>query len=184
MKTIVTLIWLLLATSFAYAQDTLVDKETGLVTFTGVVRVDSTLSKAELYSRAREWFARTYNDADKVLSMDDRASGKLLGKAFQNIKIYSSYEKMHYQISVFVKDGRYKYEITNLRYQDYGTDADPFRPRVPAETHFVRGYYKNGKTRPVSDRYRRATVEGIQSLIASLEASMRGNHVTAAKEDF
>jgi hypothetical protein len=111
--------------------------------------------------------------------MDDRESGKLIGDAFQHIKIYSSIKKMYYQIGVIVKDGRYKYEITNLRYQDYRADAS----KVPAETHFVDGYYKNGKTKPFSDKYRRATMEELQSLIASLEASMRGNHA-AAKEDF
>ncbi len=180
MKTIVTLVWLLLATPFAYAQDPLVDKGTGLVTFTGVVHVDSTLSKAELYSRAREWFARTYNDADKVLSMDDRESGKLLGDAFQHIKIYSSFKKMYYQIGVFVKDGRYKYEITNLRYQDYRADA----AKVPAEIHFVHGYYKNGKTKPTSELYRRETEETVRALIASLEVIMKGNHATSARDDF
>jgi hypothetical protein len=89
---------------------------------------------------------------------------------------------MYYQISVFVKDGRYKYEITHIVYQEYGTVAVPYRPRVPAETHFVRGYYKNGKTKPFSDKYRHATITGIQSLLASLEASMRGTRDVA--EDF
>ncbi len=151
-----------------------------MVTFTSVVYVDSTLSKAELYSRAREWFARTYTDADEVLSMDDRESGKLLGRAYQDIKIDSSFKMMHYLIGVFVKDGRYKYEITNMRYQDYGADAS----RVPAETHFVEGYYKNGKTKPVSELYRQATDEAVRELITSLEVAMKGTGAASAREDF
>jgi hypothetical protein len=180
MKTVITLTLLLLATSFAYAQDALVNKETGLVTFTGVVHVNSALSKAELYSRAREWFARTYNDADKVLSMDDRESGKLLGRAYQDIRIYSSFKMMHYLIGIFVKDGRYRYEITNIRYQDYGADAQ----KLPAEMHFVDGYYKNGKTKPTSEMYRQATDEAVRELVASLEVGMKGTDAASVREDF
>jgi hypothetical protein len=78
MKVFITLTWLLLATSFAYAQDALVNKE-------------------------------------------------------------------NYLIGVFVKDGRYRYEITNIRYQDYGADAQ----KLPAETHFVDGYYKMERQNPL-----------------------------------
>lgn len=176
----ITLCLLLLSISLVNAQTAPVDKNTGLVVFTRVVHIDSTLSKAELYSRAREWFARTYTDADEVLSMDDRESGKLLGRAYRDIRIYSSFKKMHYLIGVFVKDGRYRYEITNIRYQEYGANASI----VPAEMHFVEGYYKNGKTKPFSDLYRQATDEAVRELITSLEAAMTGTDAASAREDF
>ena len=113
MKVFITLTWLLLATSFAYAQDALVNKE-------------------------------------------------------------------NYLIGVFVKDGRYRYEIINIRYQDYGADAQ----KLPAETHFVDGYYKNGKTKPTSEMYRQAPDESVRKIVASLEVAMKGTDAASVREDF
>ncbi|WP_114937523.1 DUF4468 domain-containing protein [Mucilaginibacter endophyticus] len=118
-KSILTLIISLIMPLLSIAQkgDKIIlpiDSSTNEVTYTAVVKVDST-SKDELYSRAKEWFAKTYNSARKVIDMDDKASGKIIGKGVSEgrysfmLTRYTFFT--NYTISVFVKDGRYKYEI-------------------------------------------------------------------------
>lgn len=96
-----------------------IDSLTNRITYTEVVYVDSTINKLELYSRAREWFAKTYKSSTNVLQMDDKESGKLVGKALMHVyhrALGSDYKSgyVNYTISVYLKDGRYKYEITDF----------------------------------------------------------------------
>lgn len=100
-----------------YGQDAL--------TYTKVVQVDN-ISKGELYNRAKLWFATAYNSASDVLQMDDKEAGQIIGKAI--IKYNPAFTrgsgqtkgKINYTIKVFVKDGRYKYEITDFVHDPYG----------------------------------------------------------------
>jgi len=96
-----------------------IDSATGKITYVGVVTVDTSIKKLELYSRAREWFAKTYNSSTTVIQMDDKESGKIVGKALIQAycKSLGSDRKcgfINYTISVYFKDGRYKYEITDF----------------------------------------------------------------------
>lgn len=102
------------------AQDLPIDSISKKVTYQEVVKVDGA-SKNELYARAREWFAKTFKSADDVLQMEDMANGKLIGKGCN----YQS--KVFYTVSVSVKDGRYRYEITD------------FYTRIPA-SQYSRGF--------------------------------------------
>ena len=56
-----------------------IDSLTHKVTYQGVVQVPG-VTQAEMYSRAREWFAVTFGSAKAVLEMDDRTAGKLIGR--------------------------------------------------------------------------------------------------------
>jgi len=93
--------------------------------YTDVVQVDS-VSKAELYTRAKLWFATTYNSASDVLQIEDKDAGQLVGKAIftYDPSFLSSCEivrgTIKYTIKVFVKEGRYKYEITDFIHDPRG----------------------------------------------------------------
>ena len=102
-----------------FGQDLPVDAETKLISYTKVVDAPET-SKAELYSRANEWFAKNYKSAQSVLQMQDKEAGKLVGKAICKTTL-RGYDAgyVNYTISIFVKDNKYKYEVTNL-YHDKG----------------------------------------------------------------
>lgn len=92
-----------------------IDSTTHLITYSEVVNENG--SKDELYSRAREWFAKTYNSAQNVIQMDDK--DKIVGKALMQV-YHKAFGKDHisgyinYTISIYFKDGKYKYEITNF----------------------------------------------------------------------
>ncbi|MDQ1770429.1 DUF4468 domain-containing protein [Labilibaculum sp. A4] len=81
----------------------------------------------QLYSSARGWFAETFKSADDVLQMDDPVSGKLIGKGFSKVPIKAAGMiveiKMQYTIKIFVKDGRFKYDISNIRVGELATST-------------------------------------------------------------
>jgi hypothetical protein len=96
-----------------------IDSLTNKITYTEVVSVDSSAKKQELFSRAREWFAKAYKSSTNVIQMEDKESGKIIGKALMQVyhkamgrEYPSGY--INYTISIYLKDGRYKYEITDF----------------------------------------------------------------------
>ena len=102
-----------------------IDMETNTIAYTEVVVLDTTLKKDELYSRAREWFAKTYKSANSVIQMDDKAEGKIVGRAsipltYSTMGNNPSAGSISYNISVYVKDGKYKYEFANFQHQGDG----------------------------------------------------------------
>jgi hypothetical protein len=107
-----------------HAQDSwrnplLIDSATHRVAYTGVVEVAGT-SKAELYSRAREWFAASFVSAKAVLEMDDREAGKLVGNASSQFIVDfggilgQSPITLWRRIRVEVKEGKYRYSLTDF----------------------------------------------------------------------
>lgn len=111
---------------FTSAQELPLDAETKKVSYTEVIEVPG-VKKDELYIRAHTWFAKTYGSSKSVLEIQDKESGKLLGKGltdvvFKNPPMGTMYGGIvSYTISVIVKEGKYKYSITDF-YHDGGTD--------------------------------------------------------------
>lgn len=77
--------------------------------------MDSTISAAKLFEQAKLWFAQTFNSANDVIQLSDKEAGQLVGKG-----VFTFYQKkfdygvVNYGLTVFVKDGRYKYEMTSF----------------------------------------------------------------------
>lgn len=95
------------------------------LTYTEVVQVDS-VSKSQLYNRAKLWFATAYNSANDVLQISNKEEGAIIGKAIMkyNPNVFRASEQtkgsIKYTIKIFVKEGRYKYEITGFIHDPYG----------------------------------------------------------------
>jgi hypothetical protein len=96
--------------------DILPSKE-GVVTYSEVVQVDS-ISKAILYNRAKKWFVASYKSAKEVIQLDDSENGEITGKGNFKVSYYTREPFISHTISIFVKDGRYKYLITDMSYSD------------------------------------------------------------------
>ncbi|WP_284461172.1 DUF4468 domain-containing protein [Chryseobacterium sp.] len=86
--------------------------------FEDVIKVDSTVTKEELYNRARSWYADTYKSEKDVMSITDKELGEKSG----NGEIWYEHQKFYagvlcakgyvmYKINIYVKDGRYKYNF-------------------------------------------------------------------------
>lgn len=87
--------------------------------FTEVIQVDNT-SKEQLFDRAKMWFTTIYRSSSDVLQIIDKDNGQLVGKAAMTYhsSIFKGSEAtkgdIRYQVSIFFKDNRYKYEFTNF----------------------------------------------------------------------
>lgn len=95
-----------------------INEETGKVTYTLIKEVPE-VSKDELFLRAMTWVNQTYNSGKSVIQFSDKESGKIMGKA--NVDALGKALGMVYKIGYFsysftiqVKDGKYKYEVTDI----------------------------------------------------------------------
>jgi len=94
----------------------------GVFVYDGVVTVENT-DKDALYGRIYEWFARTYNSANDVIQLNDKENGKIVGKGIFKIDYYQRKPTISHTISVYVKDGRFRYVIEFLKYSDIQGDS-------------------------------------------------------------
>ena len=97
--------------------------DVGMIEYGSVVQVPN-VSKEELYEFARIWFVNSYRSAEDVLQHEDKESGLLIGKAYSNtpltIRNVNTDVKLHYTISIAVKENRFKYRIYGLKYDGGG----------------------------------------------------------------
>ncbi len=114
-------ILLTLSTLFVYAQ-----KDTTII-YTEVIKLDS-VSKEELYDRAKRFFVENYKSANDVIQLDDKENGEIVGKGVFKVNFNQGIAgiqptSVYHTILIAVKDGRYKYEIKNLivRYYSKGS---------------------------------------------------------------
>lgn len=133
------------------------DPETGKVYFEEVVQAPG-ISKNELYSRSREWFARSFRSAEHVLQMDDREAGKLAGRAWTLIEIEQlqaiTTVKLRFLIMVQIRDERYKVTFTDIEYEGSAP------PSFPCEKFIVHELLKkNGEPKHVHRQYKEQTIK-------------------------
>jgi len=90
------------------------------LTYSEVVEV-SGVNKDELFVRGREWFNENFKSSKDVLQVTDKDNGELLGKGIMEVTYTYRYlgertitSDVGFQMNVWVKDGKYKYEMTNF----------------------------------------------------------------------
>jgi len=98
------------------AQDFPISEKTGKVSYEGVVKVDG-VSATDLYIRANEWFAKTFNSANAVIQMQDKEAGKIIGKGWIAVS-NMGYDAggFDFRINFTAKEGRYRYIITDIEH--------------------------------------------------------------------
>ncbi len=99
------------------------DPNTKLVTYAAVDEVKNT-GKNELFKRASGWFNTYYKNPTEVIREKDTVALKIVGKP--RFRIYSPPNEkgvkmdagiVQYTITVAVKEGKYKYEITEINWK-------------------------------------------------------------------
>ena len=111
-----------MAQEYAYKglQNFPVSTQTGRVTYEGVVPADGQ-SAQQLYSAAKEWIARNSNAKQAIET--EVPGEKIIGKG----ELQETGNKGHvytYDFILSFKDGRYRYELTNIvLHYNYGTAA-------------------------------------------------------------
>lgn len=106
-----------------------IDPITKLITYEGVVEVPG-VSKADLYTRAYAWVAKAYRSANDVVQMNDKEAGQLVAKGNMRVTARALGIDMdagivRHTLSIYAKDGKYKYVLTNLTHEDS-------RPKAPS----------------------------------------------------
>jgi hypothetical protein len=88
------------------------------VMYTEVVKTIG-VSASDLYQRAKHFFIEYYKDAKAVIQFDDSLNHEIIGKGILKITwdqgegyIYET--SLKHTLTIYCKDGRYKYEIANM----------------------------------------------------------------------
>lgn len=155
--TIIIVVALVLLTTKTFSQNINfpIDTATGKIMFSEVIYLDS-VSKATLYIKAREWFVKSFKSSKAVLELEDIEAGKLIGKGnftamteesmndnefikrkglvskeLREKKNKGEVGSVSFLISLYIKDGRYKYEITDLSHKGMTTTVAGYTATQP-----------------------------------------------------
>lgn len=113
MKKYIFLIVIFFTTTFSHSQEPII--------FSEVVNIEN-VDKNELYIRGREWFNESFISSKDILQINDQQTGELVGKCFfaadctytmmgKSVTIPAD---VYFQVSLWVKDNKYKYEFKNF----------------------------------------------------------------------
>lgn len=158
-----------------------------MVVYTEVVKADS-ITKEELYNRAKRFFVENYKSANDVVQLDDKENGEIIGKGIFKVMYNQGIAGMqptsvYHTISVAVKEGRYKYEIKDLI-------IDYYSPGTRIGTSYISGTqvhspvesWLSSKIKMIR-RYLTDINSHIETTIEQLKAMMTKN-ITTKKEDW
>jgi hypothetical protein len=91
-----------------------------------VIEVDTTTTKEELFERARLWFNDNFTSSNEVIQVADRNYGELVCRGIipYNTTINELRSaivgEIRFDVKIYFKKGRYKYEFTNFRHEGTG----------------------------------------------------------------
>lgn len=148
------------------------------VTYTAVVETPG-VSNEELYNRSKEWFIRTFTDGNQVLHLDDKASGKLIGKALvkgqsKGFACGANYT-FPFVITVEVKDGRYRYTLSDIEYKSW----------VESQKRFITGTLEeHTRITGCEKAYNEMYAQLHRSLSGLLTSLQQGMEATAQKSEW
>ena len=147
-----------------------IDSQTGRITYEGVVEVPG-ISKADLYTRANAWVAHSYRSAQDVIQLNDKEAGQLIVKGLARVTSRGSdFGVVHHTLTVYVKDGRYKYVLTDFTHD--ASSAPNIQSAGPLEQPAGQLFALNmGAGKPWAD-IKRETAADARRLMASLQTAM------------
>lgn len=94
----------------------------GKIIYTDVLQVEGSAA-ADLFARAKRWYVKEYRNANEVIQMEDPERGEIIGKGIFKVVYFSRQPNIRHTVTIQVKDGRYRYEISNFSYRDIQGDA-------------------------------------------------------------
>jgi hypothetical protein len=157
-----------------------------VLTFTDVVQEEN-VSSDNLYNRAKLWFASAYKSSNDVLQVENKQEGMLIGKGAISYNstflsgMNTTVGNVNYLIKIFVKDGRYKYEVTDFIH--HGASASfgllTTDENYPRNTKKMALKWEN---RVWNDIKNQVNLE-VSSLIPSIKEGMR-KPIASEKEDW
>jgi hypothetical protein len=102
----------------------------GKITYTDIIKIDSSKTKDLIYTALRTWLVKAFVSSKNVIQFEDKDNGIIMGKA--NIAVTSKkgwdYGVVNFSLTLHVKPGRFKYEITDFVHE-FWTSNDQY-PRL------------------------------------------------------
>ena len=98
------------------------DPLTGEIVYSEVIQAPGA-SQAELYLRAKLWFVDAFKSARAVVQADEREAGLIQGRGWRSIYTaaagFTMQSKLWYTVKLALKDGRYKYDISDFQVEPF-----------------------------------------------------------------
>ena len=109
---------------FSIGQNKEIPIKDGEINFTEVVILDSSFKKNDLFINAKKFFVDVYHSGKDVIQLEDKDAGIVIGKGYfvtlWKASFLFTYEfQVWHTIKISLKDGKYKYEISDFRYKYY-----------------------------------------------------------------
>lgn len=95
------------------------------LTFSEVVQVEG-VSAGELFNKAKKWYVIAFKSSKDVIQLESKEDGVIIGKGSFTFKGKAftsgtnSTGPVYFTLKVEVKDGKYKYEITDFKHYSLG----------------------------------------------------------------
>jgi len=180
-RLIILLVIILLSGCVPLESNKIQDQPSGInsqeLAYTEIIQVPGA-KKKDLYLRARDWFMKTFYVGTNVMKIQDPENGELVGYStiiHEESTVFNPYQcaagTVHYTIHVWVKDGRYKYDISRFYHVSKCANVNPYWN--------INKFYQSGPSSAMDniqkENYRRVkyhVVNSIDALIVSLKSNM------------
>ncbi len=128
-------------------------------------------SKEQLFDALKMWLSEHYEDDGFSMDADDMEAGMLVGSGWKYLGITSDWSaiKMHYSIKIAVRDGKYRFRIFHVKFDNHS--AEGTLSSTSTLTDKIKAAHdENGKI-VLGAQYTFAS-DALQSLIESKESLM------------
>lgn len=148
------------------------DSVTNLISYIEVIEQEETGSDS-LYTRARRWAQTKFGKNEKAVFEVDKKNQKLVINGTLNAYSYNSkytkrpIGKYQFKMTVWIKEGRYKYQITNLVHEGVKPNSgNPTR-------NYFEYYYTSTKAVKIYDKLLRDADQDIKKMMAEFVKIMK-----------
>ena len=153
------------------------DPATGAVHYAVVEAVDGA-AKDALYARAKTWVINAYSSPRDVITTEDKDAGIVVCKGFseETVKLgfMPSKERLYFSVKISVKEGRYKYELTDFYFQSYPTAGNLNPEQVPVEKYLKNAYSASGKPYNLALNFVQPFLARVSTLEVAIKKAMKG----------
>lgn len=148
-----------------------IDSTTNLITYSGVVEQEES-GVDSLYIRARRFAEKNFGKAKEVIESEKRnqkivLNGSIPAYAYINKYNKRSIGKYEFKMTILVKEGRYKYVISNLVHEGQAP------AQGKAARNYFEYYYTSTSNVQAYDRILRYADQDIQRTIQKFQVAMK-----------
>ena len=160
-----------------FGQKSILPYKDGAITYSEIINLDSSYKKNDLYINAKRFFVEVFKSGRDVIQLDDKEAGLIIGKGYFNIvwkvNFMNSYDmQIWHVVKIYVKDAKYKYEITDFAYRYF----------VPSSQYISGGWqegnYNNWKGHN-NDKIEKQLDLDVQNEISKMKNIMKSKNYTS-----